>query len=571
MTDPRALAALLREVASYLRLEKEPHRARAYERGAAAVEAAPHFQRLLAAGTLQTLPGIGASLAWVICDLAESGTTPLLERLRSRWPPGLSELIRVPGLGIRRARVLHEALGIESVPSLVEACRAGRVRALPGFGERSELALLEAATHPSALRPVTALSLPRARELAEALAAHLRASPVVESAEIVGDLRRWQEVIPAIELAAATSDREAAFEHLGAHPMVARLTRAESDVAHGVLFSGTPMVVHASPRDRFGSLLAEATGHELHVQALRKRAAQRGSQDRLLHAADEEALYGSLDLPWLPPEVRDGTDEVAVADAGGFAEALVRLDDVRGAVHCHTTDSDGKATIEEMAQAAEAHGLEYLTITDHSQSAHYARGLSLDGLRRQWDEIDDVQTRTSVRILKGTEADILADGALDWPDAVLERLDVVIASIHQRHKQDEARMTKRLLRAIELPVFKIWGHPLGRIVLHREPIACRLDEVLDAVARSPAAIELNGDPYRLDLAPELVRSAAARGIRFVLSSDAHSTRGLGSLRYAVHMARRARLVSRQVLNCLDAEAFATAVRPVLPQATTKSP
>jgi DNA polymerase (family 10) len=235
---------------------------------------------------------------------------------------------------------------------------------------------------------------------------------------------------------------------------------------------------------------------------------------------------------------------------------------VRGAVHCHTRDSDGKASIAEMAAAADALGFDFLTITDHSQSAGYARGLDAERLRAQWDEIDAVQAHTRVRLLKGTEADILADGALDWPDTVLERLDVVIASVHQRYKQDEEAMTRRLVRAMRAPVFKIWGHALGRLLLRREPVACRLDAVLDAIAESPAAIELNGDPYRLDLAPDLARRARARGIRFVLSSDAHSTGGLAAVDYAVHMARRARLTPADVLSCLPADAFAAAVRPV---------
>jgi DNA polymerase (family 10) len=277
-------------------------------------------------------------------------------------------------------------------------------------------------------------------------------------------------------------------------------------------------------------------------------------------ASGEHAVYGALGLPWIPPEVRDGTDELAAAEAGAL-DRLVELGDVRGAVHCHTDASDGTASLEEMARAAEALGLSYLTVTDHSPSAHYARGLNLERLRRQWDEIDEVQTRTRVRLLKGTESDILADGALDWPDAVLERLDVLIASIHQRHRQDEAQMTRRLVRAMRLPVFKIWGHPLGRLLLRRVPIAVRLDEVLDAIAASPAAIELNGDPDRLDLAPDLARRARARGIRFVLSSDAHSPRGLRALQHAVAMARRARLEPAEVLNCLPVEAFLRSVRP----------
>jgi DNA polymerase (family 10) len=559
--DPYEVASRLRELAAYLRLEREPYRARAYERAAALVEGANHFERLLEAGRLESLPGIGAALARAIRELAWTGALPSLDRLRARWSPGFVELLRVPGLGPRSARQLQEALGIEGPRELAEACRAGRVRGLPGFGERRERALLEAlAEAPAARRSPSLLHL-RARDLVRPLVAHLRADPAVTTVEAGGGLRRWLEIVDAIALAVATADPAATLARFRAHPMVAHLERTDAHHAHGAVASGVPLALHLAGRERFGLALVEATGSAEHWSDLRARAAQRGVALEALHVPDEAAVYSALALPWLPPEVRDGTDELAVADAGGFAEPLVEERDVRGAVHCHTVGSDGKATIAEMAAAAAELGLEYLTITDHSQSARYARGLDLERLRRQWDELDEVQTRTPVRLLKGTEADILEDGALDWPDAVLERLDVVIASIHLRHRQDEEQMTRRLVRAMRAPVFKIWGHPLGRLLLHRPPIACRFDAVLDAIAESPAAIELNGDPHRLDLPPDLARLARARGIRFVLSSDAHSRAGLRAAVGAVHLARRARLTPRDVLNCLPADAFAAAVRP----------
>lgn len=255
----------------------------------------------------------------------------------------------------------------------------------------------------------------------------------------------------------------------------------------------------------------------------------------------------------LADEIREGT---TVGDAD-----LVARRDLRGFVHCHTTWSDGKDDIETMARAAKERGAEFITITDHSPNASYAGGLDLDRLRRQWDAIAAAEESVGIRILKGTEADILADGALDWPDAVLERLDVVIASVHNRYKQDEAAMTARLLRAMRHPVFKIWGHPLGRLVPSRPPIACRVEEILDALAASRGAIEINGDPHRLDLEPRWCREARARGLPFVLSVDAHSTRNLEYVDYAVGLARRAGLRRDDVLNTLPAGSFAEAVRP----------
>jgi DNA polymerase (family X) len=261
----------------------------------------------------------------------------------------------------------------------------------------------------------------------------------------------------------------------------------------------------------------------------------------------------------VPPELRSG-DRLPAAD-GGELDGLVERSDVRGMVHCHTVYSDGKHSIEDMARAAEALGMEYITITDHSPTAHYAGGVELDRLEQQWEEIAQVQERVAIRILRGTESDILIDGSLDYPDAVLEQFDVVIASIHNRYKLGRAAMTDRLVRAMSLPLFKIWGHALGRLLLQRDPIDCDVDTVLAALASSRGAIELNGDPYRLDLPPAWIPAARALKIPFVLSVDAHSTQGLGALHYSLAMARRGALHKSEVLNTLSAASFLERVRP----------
>jgi DNA polymerase (family 10) len=240
---------------------------------------------------------------------------------------------------------------------------------------------------------------------------------------------------------------------------------------------------------------------------------------------------------------------------------LITLEDIRGMTHCHTLYSDGRNSIEAMARAAEAMGMAYLTITDHSPSAYYAGGVGIDRLRAQWDEIARVQERVKVKLLRGTESDILADGSLDYPDPYLEKFDIVIASIHSRHKMDAGQMTERLLRAIKLPLFKIWGHPLGRLLQSRPPIDCRVEELLDAVAESKCAIEINGDPRRLDLEPRWIRAARERGIKFIVSTDAHSTAGLQNLPFGVSTARRGWLTRGEVLNALGAEEFMRAVHP----------
>src|SRR5436190_7692603 len=267
-------------------------------------------------------------------------------------------------------------------------------------------------------------------------------------------------------------------------------------------------------------------------------------------------------MQYIPPELREDEGEIEAALAGKLPEDLVTIDDIRGMVHCHTTYSDGKQTIEEMVRAAESMGMKYITITDHSPTAFYAGGVTLDRLKRQWDEIDEVQEKVKVKILRGTESDIVANGHLDYPDKILEQFDVIVASIHSRYKMDSAKMTRRIVTAMQQPVFKIWGHALGRLIQRRPPFDCRVEEVLDVIAESRAAIEINGDPYRLDMEPRWIREARKRKIKFVISVDAHSMSALNNVKFGVGIARRGWLRKIDILNALGTSAFVKVVRPV---------
>jgi DNA polymerase (family 10) len=266
-------------------------------------------------------------------------------------------------------------------------------------------------------------------------------------------------------------------------------------------------------------------------------------------------------MQYVPPELREDQGEIEAAVAGKLPEDLLTLDDIKGMVHCHTTYSDGKHTLEQMVGAAEAMGMKYITITDHSPTAFYAGGLKVEELYRQWDEIDEVQSKTKVKILRGTESDILADGNLDYPDRILEQMDCIVASVHARYKMDSRKMTERIVNAMRQPVFKIWGHALGRLIQRRPPFECDIERILDVIAESRAAIEINGDPYRLDLEPRWVREARKRKIKFVISVDAHSMGALNNVKFGVAMARRGWVRKAEVLNTLNTSAFAKAVRP----------
>ena len=563
MLEPTTIAALLRELAVYYELDGDRHRAFAYERASKSIEAANGLHRLIDEGRLEELPGLGPSISRVVADLARTGTVPILERQRVQWPAIVIELAQLPKVGVPKARRIFQSLAPADLEGVAEMCRAGLIRELPGLGKISEQKILAAIE--DRRRNGARQILIDAEDHATSIAHHLRADPAALAVEICGPTRRWCEVVDRLAFAVAGDRRDAIADRLASFALVTSVDRASrEDAAPGAplvafLVGGMRAEVHVVPRARLGWAQVAATGSPEHVAQLRARAAERGIDLDRLEAGGEPLVYTALGLPWIPPELRDGTDEIAAALAGDRFDDLITLDDLTCAFHCHTVYSDGKHTVSQMAQAAAELGFEGITITDHSAAAGYANGLDLARLREQSAEIAGLAP--AARILHGTEADILADGTIDVPREALHELDLVIASVHQRYGLDEDGNTARLVAAMRQPFFKIWGHALGRLVLRRDPIAVRLDEVLDAVAGSRAAIEINGDPHRLDLDPENARLAAARGIKFVLSCDAHSTRALEMTRYAVAMARRARIRKRDVLNALPVDELLRVIRP----------
>jgi DNA polymerase (family X) len=572
--DRLGIARALREMSRLLDLSGEDaFKARAYVRGARVLEALDDvtFERLVEEGRLTELQGIGAGLAARITELRQTGRSEALEALRAGHPPGAAELARLR-LPAAKIAALHEALGVETIADLRAAAEAGRVRSVKGFGEKTEARLLEAIHRLE--EPVAARALlSHALAAADPVLAHLRRAPGIAAVEIAGDLRRGAELVDRLEIVAASSTPAAARAHLLALPGVVSISDSRPELHRAVLDSGLPLEVRVTRPDRYASALLHATGARAHLARLGTLAEARGLRlaapgltragtETPLPARDEAVLYAHLGLPFIPPELREDTGEIEAALEGRLPADLVRPEDIQGFVHCHTVYSDGRNTVEEMARAAEARGMRYLTITDHSPTASYAGGLTVYRLRAQWDEIDRVQEKVSVRLLRGTESDILADGALDYPDAILERLDVIIASIHARHRMGAAEMTRRLTRAMAHPCFKIWGHALGRLIPSRPPIEVDVEAVLDAAAASRAAIEVNGDPHRLDMAPRWLRAARERGLRFVISTDAHAVDELDNLRYGVLTARRGWVRRGEVLNTQDAAGFARSVAPV---------
>jgi DNA polymerase (family 10) len=572
MADKIAVARALRELGMLLEVKGEnPFKVRAYENGARALEELPgNLDEVIAAGTLTELPGIGAALAKKIEELARTGRLPLLDQIRSELPAGVGEMLRIPDLGPKKIAALLAALSIGSVTELEAACRDGRVREVKGFGEKTEKKILEGIHR---LRTAsTRIRLSDAREIGDHLVRYLRATGAADRVELAGSARRWKETVGDLDVVAGSRSPQVLSDALVAFPGVESVV-AKGDTKTTVhLAGGLSVDLRVVPPEEFPSLLHHMTGSKEHNVRLRGLARDKGftlsewGLERLdggkkVPLASEEDVYRALGLVPVPPELRENAGEIEAAAQGRLPADLVGIDDVKGMVHVHTTWSDGRATLEDMARAAEAMGMQYLTITDHSRSAAYAGGLDLDRLKAQWEEMDQVQEKVKIRLLRGTEADILDAGTLDWPDAVLEQFDLVIASVHSRMKMDAEHMTRRLVRTMELPIFKIWGHATGRLLLEREPYGLDMEKVLDAAASSRVAVEVNGDPHRLDMEPRHLRMARERGIPIVLSTDAHSVAGLSNLPYAVMTARRAWVTKGEVLNTLPAAAFAARVRP----------
>jgi DNA polymerase (family 10) len=396
---------------------------------------------------------------------------------------------------------------------------------------------------------------------------HLHASPELIEADLAGALRRRKETIRRIRIVAASNHSRAVLDRFLRFPALAHTDELDEGRCLARLAEGLQAELTVVAPEDYVAALHARTGSGRHIAKLQDLARSQALTlypeapgSRAQRSCGEEDIYRRLGIQYIPPEMREDEGEIEIARAGRLTQP-VELADIRGMTHCHTVYSDGRNSIEEMALAAEAMGMTYLTITDHSPSAHYAGGVGIDRLRAQWDEIARVQERVKIKLLKGTESDICEDGSLDYPDPILEKFDIIIASIHVRHKMDSEQMTQRLLRALKLPLFKIWGHPLGRLIGSRQPLACRMEEILDAIAESKCAVEVNGDPRRLDLEPQWIRAARTRGIKCIVSTDAHSIGGLANLHYGVSTARRGWLTRKEVLNTLDAEDFMRAVHP----------
>jgi len=571
LKDKFAIAAALQEIGALLDLKGGQYfKARAYKAGARAVaELTQDLGKLIKQNRLTLVKGIGYALAKQIEQLYQTGESSMLNELRAQLPAGIIELSRIPGLSIQRVEKLQEELGISSVEELRAACEAGKVRNIKGFGAKTEAAILEAiGGHENREQFI---HIHHAWRVSEQILEYLGTARGLVKAEAAGATRRWKETVSQIVIVVSAKNPQAIIEHFLRFPVVIRTESKTRQQCSVVLSEGFKATLFAVKPEEFALTLWRATGAEAHLKKVRPIATRKKlnivsgngnfARQSLPRLTRESDIYKRLGMQFVPPELREDAGEVEAALKRKLPEDLITVKDIQGMVHCHTMYSDGKHSVEQMVGAAESMGMKYITITDHSPTAFYAGGVKIDRLQRQWEEIDRAQEQTKVKILKGTESDILADGSLDYPDWILEQFDVIVASIHSRYKMDSDRMTQRIVTAMRQPVFKIWGHALGRKIQSRPPFDCRVDKILDVIAESRAAVEINGDPYRLDMEPRWIREARKRKIKFVISVDAHSMNALHNVKYGVGIARRGWVRKGEVLNALGVKAFQKAVRP----------
>lgn len=557
---------MLRELAILCELRGEnAFRARAFEAAARAVEQHPVSVAALAReGRLQELPGIGRGVNDLIVEMVRTGTCALRDELLASLPPGLLELLTLPGLGPKRVRRIWQELGAATVEDLERACRDGRLLELPGFGKRIRDGILEGMEFRRQTRGRFLLST--ALTAAEDTMVGLRESGAFSSVEPTGALRRGARTIEVVDLLVVLRDEAQPGAALG---VVVNLDdggdspeKPEVNFPLRIRRSGVPVVVHATRRERAAVELARSTGVAAHWDRLRERARETGlelADDGLLRKGNrlpletERALYDALDLAWVPPELREGDGEVVAARLRRLP-GLVTRQDLRGLVHAHTTASDGLLSLEALALASAERGYEYLCVSDHSRSAAYAGGLSVERLRAQHQEARALdRSLRPFRVFHGVESDILADGSLDYGDEVLAELDFVIGSVHSGLVMSPEKATQRLIAAVRSPFLTILGHPSGSLLLEREGYRYDEDRLLAALREGGVVLEHNCNPSRLDPDWPLLKRAGEAGVLVALCPDAHDAAGLDDVAYGVVMARKAWLEPAHVMNCMRAE------------------
>jgi DNA polymerase (family 10) len=565
------IAAIFEQIAELLEIQgANPFRVRAYHNAARTVsEFGREFTALIAAGQdVPHLPGIGKDLSGKIHEIATTGRCALLDRLRGELPPALTELLVIPGLGPKRVRTLHEALGVDTVAQLRAAAEAGHIRTVPGFGAKTEQRILQH-LRAQAAAPETRMLLPVAAQYAEALADWLRGAPQVQQLEIAGSYRRRRETVGDIDILVASDAPAPVMQRFTGYDEVRQILGQGSTRASVLLACGLQVDLRVVEPAAFGAALHYFTGSRAHNIAIRKRAQARGLKineygvfrgKARVAGETEESVFAAVDLPWIAPELREDRGEIAWAARAPLPRLIERAD-LKGDLHCHSRASDGNATLEELAAAARAAGLTYLAITEHSQRLTVAHGLDTARLLQQCEAIDALNARLDgIVLLKGIEVDILEDGRLDLPDEVLGQLDIVIGAVHSHFDLSPARQLKRLMRAMDHPHLHVLAHPGCRELGKRPPIELDWLRLVRHARRRGCFLELNAQPKRLDLTDVHARMAREEGVLVAISSDAHTVDDFNNLDYGIGQARRGWLEAADVLNTRPLDALREVLR-----------
>jgi DNA polymerase (family X) len=565
------IAEVLEDIGTLLELKGEnPFKIRAYGSGARILESMEQeeIDRLLAADDLDSVKGIGAALAQKIGELHATGRLEFHEKLRESIAPGLVEMLEVPSLGAKKIKAIHEKLGIDTMTELADACADGRVAGLAGFGEKSATKIAEGIRNREAYRKRHLWWL--AQEVGHPIVEGLRALPQVDRAESAGSSRRGMETVGDLDFIVASADPGPVMTWFCELPEVKEVT-ARGETKSSVRFaSGLQADLRIVPVEQFVFALHHFTGSKDHNVAMRQRALERGysmsewgmvpaagegtakekaERGESLTAQNEAELFAHLEMGFVPPALREGRGEIEAAEKDKLPD-LVETGDLKGAFHNHTDASDGKATLSEMTAAAEKLGWDYLGIADHSKASFQANGLDEARLLKQRDQIEKLNAsgQYKTHVFAGSEVDILTDGRLDFDDEILAQLDYVVASVHNAFSQDEAAMTRRIIRAIENEHVTMLGHLTGRILLRREAYKVDIEKVIDAAIASGTIIELNASPWRLDMDWRWWRKAAERGLICAINPDAHETAGLEHVSAGINAARKGWLEKQHVLN-----------------------
>jgi len=567
------VAAIFDEMADLLEIEGDnPYRVRAYRNAARSVR---HLGKELADMVernedLTRLPGIGKELAAKIREIVTTGHARALDRLHRRVPASLESLLKIPGLGPKRVRALYHDLHIKSLKQLEEAVRRGRLRQLPGFGPKTEQRILEniAAHRTEEKRFLNSV----ARRYAEPLVAWLQDTPGVEQVVVAGSYRRGRETVGDLDILVTVHGESPVMQRFTEYDEVADVVSRGRTRSTIYLRCGLQVDLRVVEQASFGAALHYFTGSRAHNIAIRHLGQQQGLKineygvfrgERRIAGETEESVYASVDLPWIPPELREARGEIEAAREGRLPR-LIERGDLRGDLHCHTRATDGTASIEAMARAAREAGLEYLAITDHSHHLTMVHGLDEKALRRQMAEIDRLnETLDGITLLKGIEVDILEDGSLDLPAGLLCELDLVVAAVHSAFRLSRRKQTERILRAMDSPCFTILAHPLGRLLNERDPIAVDMERILDAARQRGCFVELNSQPQRLDLTDDHCLLAREKGVLVAIDSDAHQPGDFALLEDGIRQARRGWLEKGEVLNTLPLKTLRRKLRATM--------